>query len=145
MGTIKVFCDHAVFPKWIKELKKKGCAEIFYFPYETRTTKIIMSQPSRTRYNEPFLRYNEHMPYTPTGSEKLNQIEEIIGKAHEKDCLNLDAAYKNSCDCFITADPGDLIGENGLVRKRLEKLLEPLKIYGQAENKKFLKDFKVRS
>lgn len=137
MIKIKVYCDNANFPSWLKKLRQRKLVEIFYCPYETRTRKLTQGRPSVVKYDGHFCYDDPYLKYDSPVSNKYSEIKKIVGSQNEMDVINLDAAYINKCDAFITSDKKHLIGQENEIRDKIETLLE-LKIYYQDERGRFL-------
>lgn len=135
---VRIYCDNGTFPVWLKSLVCEKKVEVIYFYYENQTRRIsTIASATDLTYGDHFA-YGLHIPYGSTPSNKYKKIIKVLGKENRNDARHLDSAYKDHCQCFITADKKHLV-KNGK-REQLEKCLR-IKIYFHDEESVFKKDF----
>ena len=147
-NKIKVYCDNTTAPGWLIKLKDKSLVVLYYLPFENvhkkKQKKFEPIDPSGLTYNQSNFTYNHPgVTFNSASAELYKKIEKILGSDMEFDIKHLDSAYKNKCDCFITADKDEFIeGNDGKRREQLEKLLS-IKIFHQQEEDKFKSFYKL--
>jgi hypothetical protein len=113
--AIKVYCEHGAFRKELYKLQKDGLIELVTFHYEMNMKKKHQdAKPSNAKIadlqhltlgeeNWTFGEFN--------GSEKFNQIQNILGEHNRRDVLHVDSAYKTGCAVFFSRDRHDIISK----------------------------------
>ncbi len=118
----KVYCDSGAYTKILKKLEKDGKIKLLYHPYENKNSKIDgMSLPSESTWNDMKMTWDECVFTWDefSGSEKVNELKDIIGLSNRVDILHLDSAYKSKCDFFVTSDKGDIYSKKDEIFKLL--------------------------
>jgi len=119
----KVYCEHSAFRQELYQLQRDGLVELFTFPYEARTEKKHKKAiPSKAKLADlKHLRLAEaHWRFSDfNGSEKLDQIRQILGPRTRRDALHIDSAYKTGCAAFLSRDCGHILAK----AHELEQLL----------------------
>lgn len=119
---MKIYCEHGAFRPELHRLRGEGRLQIVNFPYDERTRRANMADPSdatwddlgRVVWDELEASWDDF-----DASEKYQEIETIIGRANDKDVKHVDAAYKSGCRCFFSRDKGDILSK----KSKLEDLL----------------------
>lgn len=137
--SLIVYCDTGGYRK---ELKKYGKnITLVMFEYEN-TNKNISNDclpASNLTYDDL-----ENSPATVgdltfdsfDSSDKIKQIEQIVGKENQKDVFHLDSAFKSNCDIFLTSDNDDIYSN----KEDLEKLLS-FKIFLSTKQLPLIEDY----
>ena len=120
---IKVYIEHSSNIAAIKQLKREGIIEKYHRGYDQpfyKATKAKCSSPTLDKMNIHWENINFGTYEELIGSDKLDDIIELIGHDNILDCLHLDSAYKENCVFLISTDKRDIISK----RKEIYDLLK---------------------
>jgi len=119
----KVYCEHGAFRQELYQLQRDGLVELINFPYEMRIKKKHQKgQPSKAKLADlkHVLLAEAHWRFSDfNGSEKLDQIRQILGPRTRRDALHVDSAYKTGCAVFLSRDRKHILAKS----HELEQLL----------------------
>jgi hypothetical protein len=114
---VNIYIDRCANSKTVRTLIKpyedKGLLKLIQFPFEGKNNKIQHHGiPTRITWDE------WHSPWSKANyswadidySDKFPEIQKILGKDPQRDgdCRQLDTAYKNKAEIFLTSDVGIL-------------------------------------
>jgi hypothetical protein len=120
---VRVYFEDGAFPSKLRRLQSDGRIKLFKFPYDTEGTKKSheVAKPSAA-YPEDLHLPPEKIAFAPEefdGSDKYDEIRNIIGDENRRDVLHVDSAYKSNCDCFFTPDKGDILSKKNALKDAL--------------------------
>ncbi len=126
---MKIYIDQGVSQKAIRQLKKKYNFSIVTGHMNEQRIRSATDVPQPFRLDSSLLCSGDFL----AGSE-FYDLERVIGKSNRNDIDHLYTAYREKCDCFITANPRDFIRlrRNDATsiekREKLEDILKDIKI-----------------
>ncbi len=134
-----VYCDTGGYRKELKKYGKHISLRMFEYENTNKNTSNNCLPASNLTFNDlkdspakvGDLTFDDF-----TSSDKIKQIEQIVGKENQKDIFHLDSAYKSKCDIFLTSDYDDIYSN----KEELEKLLN-FKIFLSSKELSLIEDY----
>ena len=122
MMTAKVYCDHGSLTQDLRHLQAADRIEIVTFPYDDMCHKIkTKAIPSAAQIRDLHMPINQ-LPGTfddYQASDRLTDIQTILGNNTRCDALHVDSAAKSGCSHFFTMDKNHILAK----RAELQQLL----------------------
>lgn len=106
---MQVYCEHGALVPALTVLQRQGRILLVHFPYDPDSfspRRTRLATPSAARIADLGLPINR-LPGTIdsyVGSPRFDAIQAVIGRAHRRDALHLDSAFKTGCGAFFTSD-----------------------------------------
>ena len=117
----EVYCELGAISPALRQLQHNKKITLVHYPFDfAQSTKVkSLAEPSGN-WGDAGLEWEKgvHPWESCGGSAKLSGIVSIVGRAHWKDALHVDSAFKTGCICFVTEDT-DILN----VRDKLQQLL----------------------
>lgn len=123
--TIKIYTDSGADISFLKPYF--GRCKFCTFPYDSshrrkKPPKPELARPSEAQWRDCHVTWDElYLPWNEfSGSSIYKNLKLIVGEGNRLDILQLDSAYKENVNLFLTSDKDDIWNK----RKEIEELVE---------------------